>query len=552
MKIKYFKYAFYIFLSGIITLTSCSKDDEPATPESEQPASDINEGNGISKDDLKISKGDIGVIIDARNVAKKGILPAIAEVKIDAKEGNYSKTLDLNEFTNMASISFPIEELSKAAIAELREGVSATVDIKDKDGKSIVSETFTKFSLKENGVRLTIKADQVVSVVPRPSFNPNIPYYLQVVLNGQPTNRVLEAETSPNKANRFVIRKNNFDPKKESTKFYIVPVPGYGTYYIKTKDNYFLGVFPSENSSITTHTIRAVKIDNPDTYLALKYRFSIRTAENGEVYLESHLNKTIDYLFYDQDENIETWQLYSGTSNGSLLYPLHFRIMPATIQWKIETISTEYMKPIFPAADSSFGFNSTLSNCSPGTLEQEVGTEISSEKTATIGWEESLELTSESTYEVSASVEVSASAKFFGVGVDVTASASTSYSVTKGMTTTNTGFGEQSTVESQSFFSSRTIEVLPQTAVLVYDAYQTYSNITIPFVQRYRVRGTDTTNNKVLTGNQIVSQFGFNDFDGVITLVGSDFVELTVRGTTKIDNLIETQSEVKEVTTTCD
>ena len=178
MKTKYYKCLIILVLPSFILLSACSKDEDPITPQEQvENESNLDANDGITVEDLKASKGDIGIIIDARNIAKKGILPAIAEVKIDAKEGNYSKTVNLNEFTNIASISYDVDELSDAEFAELKEGVSATINIKDADGKSILTETFSKFSFKENGARLTIKADAIAPKVSRPSFNTDIPYY---------------------------------------------------------------------------------------------------------------------------------------------------------------------------------------------------------------------------------------------------------------------------------------------------------------------------------------------------------------------------------------
>ncbi|WP_152538486.1 hypothetical protein [Aquimarina macrocephali] len=548
MKIKYFKYAIYIFLSGIITLTSCSKDDEPATPESEQPISDINEGDGISKEDLEANKGDIGIIIDARNVAKKGYSPATAEVKIDATQGEYSRSLVLNEFTNVASISFPIEDLSDAAVNELKEGVSVTIDIKDKDGKTIQIETFTKVSFQKNGTALKISVNTLAEKKKPISFNSAIPYHFQVVVDGELSN--LGIAILKNSSGDFYSRyiKDAFNAtNKIKAQYYLFPVPGKeATFYIRAvgSNHYWRTIQGNIYSSFVYEELANQNLATEE------HEFIIETNDDGSVYIK---NNTHGYILRSKNANAIDGHFMSTGSEDQYYQLANLRIVPATIQWKIDSFGkTEFMKPILPAAETSFGFNSTLVNCSQGTLEQEVGAEISEESSTTIGWEESIELSSESTYEVSASVEASASAKFFGVGVDVTTTVSTGYSVSKGMTTSNTGFGENSVSKTQTFFSNRTIEVLPKTGVLVYDAYQSYKNVIIPFVQRYRVRGTDTSTNETLTGNEIVSQFSFNNFDGVITTIGSDFVEITVRGTMKLDNLIETQSNVKEVTTTCD
>ena len=90
----------------------------------------------------------------------------------------------------------------------------------------------------------------------------------------------------------------------------------------------------------------------------------------------------------------------------------------------------------------------------------------------------------------------------------------------------------------------------------MYDAYQTYSNVEIPFVKRFRIRGNQVNpaNNAVIvpmTGAEIMTQFSFVGFDGVITAIASDYIEITVRGTTHLDNIVQAQSEVRDVSADC-
>jgi len=53
------------------------------------------------------------------------------------------------------------------------------------------------------------------------------------------------------------------------------------------------------------------------------------------------------------------------------------------------------------------------------------------------------------------------------------------------------------------------------------------------------------------TGAEIATQFNFVGFRVVITFVGSDDIEINVRGTTQLDNIVKTQSEVRDVATDC-
>jgi len=68
-------------------------------------------------------------------------------------------------------------------------------------------------------------------------------------------------------------------------------------------------------------------------------------------------------------------------------------------------------------------------------------------------------------------------------------------------------------------------------------------------VQRFRVRGALEGN--ALSGEEIMSQFHFNGFNGIVTEVGSDYIEVNVKGFTKVDKLIDTETSAEDVQTSC-
>ena len=88
-------------------------------------------------------------------------------------------------------------------------------------------------------------------------------------------------------------------------------------------------------------------------------------------------------------------------------------------------------------------------------------------------------------------------------------------------------------------------------ASLVYDAIQFYENIKVPFAQRLRIRGKDFSSGAKLSGKEILSQFHFNNFDGIINEIGSDYLEISLKGVTTMNKVIKTKSEVQEVDPLC-
>src|SRR5690606_36219780 len=118
-------------------------------------------------------------------------------------------------------------------------------------------------------------------------------------------------------------------------------------------------------------------------------------------------------------------------------------------------------------------------------------------------------------------------------------SAGYTYTDTETKTSTN-HFEASSTVETRVSFV-REVTVHPYSAVSVYDAVQTYKNVQLPYVQKLRVSAVDE--GVALTGEEITSQLIANQFGGVVTETGSDYVLITVRGTIQIANLMEARTD---------
>ena len=91
----------------------------------------------------------------------------------------------------------------------------------------------------------------------------------------------------------------------------------------------------------------------------------------------------------------------------------------------------------------------------------------------------------------------------------------------------------------------------PGTAIAVADIYQQYQNIKVPFVQKFRISGKYQEDGMSLTGQEILTQFAFNSFTGVITEIEGEYIEVTVRGNTTIDRIIEASTETRDIPGSC-
>ena len=221
------------------------------------------------------------------------------------------------------------------------------------------------------------------------------------------------------------------------------------------------------------------------------------------------------------------------------------------IDWSIEGIETQYLQPILPAARNGFSFNSTLVNCGEGKLTQTVGNSKTVETVTTVGWQESISTMSSHTSSASLKLGLEVSGSFFGNGATYSAEVTGSYEYTTSSTTETQNWKEATGSTSETFFSQREVTVPPKTASLVYDAYQSYDNIKVNLVQRLRVRATDFNTGNNLSGDEIASQFHFNGFNGVITEIGPDYIEVTLRGVATMDKIFKSKSDVRSVPPNC-
>ncbi len=277
--------------------------------------------------------------------------------------------------------------------------------------------------------------------------------------------------------------------------------------------------------------------------LHARYRFIIKKESNG-LYTINDMSGNPMRNYYNNGKR--SWRT---NISSSIQY---FRIIALDIQWETEVLDTKHLKPIFPSVDTSFGFNSTLRNCGSGTLEQQVGIERVVETTYTSSISESIGLSARVTTSVEASVSATAEASFFGNGGSVTGEVTAGLEVSVEASSTTTLASEQSVTDTQTFFSNRTVTVPSGSASLVYDAYQTYSNVRVPYVKRFRLKGSHTDNSAALSGLEIATQLNITSFTGTTTNIGSDFVEITIRGDMYLDNIVDTQTEVRDVAANCD
>jgi len=532
----------FTFLMMLLLLmgSSCDKDDA-----SDSGDDTVEQNNGISAEELDSYEGDLGILVNTRDLVKKGYNPSKVYISTNAEEGDYNQLLEVDPFNSLAQLSLSVKDLSEAAEAELRNGVELTVQVLNETDGTIITESFSVISFEENGNQIDINASSLAFVALELEFKEGMQHYLQTVdQNGNYSNLIVWKPTDA-QGNNVILeqRASAFNQGTYSEQYLIYKFPGQeNTFAIwsATSDRYLA----TDSGDQTFRQSGAFSYPDgiSDNSLNDRYRFKIIREDNG-LYTINDINGNPMRQYAQNGKN--SWR---ATNSGIIQY---FRIIALDINWDTQELETQHLQPIFPAVETSFGFNSTLRNCGSGSLEQVVGIESSVTTTYTSSFSESIGLSGRVTTSVDASVSATAEASFFGNGGSVTGEVSVGIEVSIEASSMTTTGNETTDSKTTTVSSSRTVVVPAGSASLVYDAYQTYSDVRIPYVKRLRLRGTDSENGTTLSGNEILTQLKVTSFSGTVTNVGSDFAEITVQGNMYLDNIIDTQTEVRDVPANC-
>ncbi len=538
-----------LILISLLVL-GCSKDDGNDGP---PVPTEVEELPGINLDEFDTDQGEIGISINARSIARKGYKPTIADIVVTATTGDYSQKVPFDTFNNMASLSFKNENLSEEAQTELKGGVAVTIRVLDENDNVLAQKEISKLSFTPSPKEEEMSADDLDDLYAKVSIREDVKHYVQIVTSdndavfGAP-NSILFPNTILLNTPIVVSPLEDLDYNSENTEtfttYQFVEIPGEeGVFNISVHngdDIHYLYIVPANSELRIQSKANLIRNGGNNTGTPPNYKFKIDKVEPG-LY-------TITPTFTGNPVSLVNDRLNAGDNSTD---PAYFRILSFDIDWDIQPVASKFMRPILPPSGTSEAYNSTLRNCSSGSLEQTVGRSESLETKEILGWEESMSVSTTQDYSVSVTIEAEVSTKFFGAGGSVKSSVTGSYGFSKSRTATSTRSGAFEETRSTEISTERTQEVPPKTAITVADVYQTYENVRIPYVQRFRIKGKYQENNQALTGQEITTQFAFNSFTGVITDVQDDFIEVTVRGTNVINRLIETETISRDIEDAC-
>ncbi|PHQ30174.1 hypothetical protein [Leeuwenhoekiella nanhaiensis] len=540
-----------ISLTFLFVLTNCSStDDEPIDSGKEGKVEIL--PSPIETADFETDPGEIGISLSTRDIAKLGYSPSKMRVEFPETGDLATKELNVDPYFNICQIRLDNENLSESLKSKLEEGIPVKVTVLDATNTVIQTESFPKYSFKSNAASREVTTATLPDKFTDIRLASDHLYYVQAV--GE-NNQILGAPNANayNSSNIDVplnfLDLNSLDYTKQATKkattFYFDEVDD-GVYNISVRDgDKIFYAYVSYNATARLHvqTFRNHAINGGNTSPAnfKNYRFKIQKAGNGLYKLISEFNNEALSL----SNNI--W--YADSSKDAA----YFRFMDFEIEWNVESVGFSYLQPVLPPSSTQTSYNSTLRNCSTGSLVQTVGSSRTIETTEVAGWEESFSVASNTSLSTTLTLGMEVETRFFGNAATAKAEVSGTYATSNSVTSTSSTNGAFSTSESRSLFQDREITVPPKTAIAVADVYQEYNNIMIPYVQRFRISGRyDKGNGAALSGEEMLTQFAFNKFTGLVTNVQPEYIEITVRGTTSINTLVNTTTETKDLPGACD
>ncbi|SFZ92797.1 hypothetical protein SAMN05428642_102999 [Flaviramulus basaltis] len=538
----------------IATIIACSKDDNPNNQTDEKL---VETQSNINTDEYTNDKGELGISLNSRNLTRKGYTPYKAIITINEGEKSGEYEIDIDPDTNLAFLAFKNKNLSDTAKNELENGVSINVIINDALGTELAIYNSSKISFKPS------PDETEVDNLAKPDIHPiildsNADYYMQILndditsVRGAPSATLITSTSDLNteikiRAGSDLDYVNDTQQTIPFTKFRFEVVDSanniFNIYNPNGNKKHYLYINSSNTLAVQSNANITKNGGNTDASDLENYKFKIQKTDIGKFVIIPVQSGSPLYA------PIGSGNLKPSNTNAS-----YFRILNFEIDWNIESIGTKFLNPILPASKTLAAYNTALKNCSSGSLSQLVGIKKSETRTDTYSWSESIQVstTVEASLSttISTTVEASVNCQFFGASNSVSASATAGISYAHSTTETRTESTEITTSKTIEIASEREITVPPGRGTSAADIYQVYENIKVPYVQTFRVRAK-YENNTSLDGGEIMTQFNFNGFSGVVTEIGSDYIEVSLKGITLINQLIDTTTETRDIPNAC-
>lgn len=575
--IQFARFAYLCLGLTLVLNSGCSKDEDPnpSQPPVNGEEGQLDQGEGISEEDLTTFEGEIGILLDARPYIKKGQPVALLKVTPVDTDFFEPQLLEVDPFTNFARFKLALEDLTDGAEDALRNGIDLSVELLDENEASLFTEALSNVLFKENGTQEALRGQNVADLNTEIYLNPDTPYFIQLVNNeGAIEQKALDNErnlvfggVSPVCLEQAAYldypslnAEADFASDNLSQQFYFQKHRGTQNVYsiISRRTNTYL---KAESSAViglgALYEVAASETTRTGNFESLGAAYKFRIRKEGNTYQLFAFEAETPLAFSKRERECTVLQVTFEYELTTLISVdnipdegQNFRMVTTDVEYETESIETWYGEPILPSPENSFKFNSTLTNCTSRDLVQEVGTEVTESTTMSLSWEETIGLTSSVTSTSSVSVSAEAGVNFFGTGGKVSGTVSQELEVAVEISKSATTAEGQSSTSENTILTGRTVTVSPGKQVLAYDAVQTYPDISVPFVQRLKISGRNSSG-VALTGEELATQTAFGGFTGTITEIGANSIEITVRGTTTFKQAVDAISEASESDASC-
>lgn len=527
---KTISYSFIFTIAvGLLMFSSC-KDNSVGTEPTDNGETEI-----VNEVDVELptDSGEVGLVINVREITRKGYRPSEAVVDLQDYPG-FNETLQIDPVTNVAVLRIAKEDLSEEQQNAFEAGTPIGITIYD-ENQNILTDYFDNQQVLDDSNEPLVLATDLDYKVPPVSLREGIPYYIQpeAPIPGEGNfddGMVLVSNTS---------RLYSFDLPEEGIydfQYFFKPVAGSdSTYHIHRKDQDLIQFFRLEGTELIEIT------ENENEAL----EFVLDQDEDGWVRIrEMGTNRymTITEGTSATDDHRKALRMQTNTDH-------RFRFISANIDWNASDRGTTYHQPVTPPAQLDFAYEATIRNCTPGILTETVGnseTRVSRRITTTA---EKLELFGS----VTSSLDVSIGAEIGGdlYGAKASVNMSVGLEVSTSVTTSEERTLSRESEVTTEVSRTRSLEIPAFTGVEVYDAVRTVRGAKVPFTQVLRITA-NYTNGPALTGDEIMTQMLVNFVSGIPVAVGQDYVDVGIGGEISIENMYDVETGADELPGACD
>jgi len=497
--------------------------------------------------DIPLYSGSIGLVVDARDIFKRGYRPRTAEISF-AGQAAFNTVLTIDSLTDVAILIIENDSLSAAQKDAFAAGIATTIVIRD--------ATQSELGRLEEVLSVD-DANTPVPITPsRPALVPPLVLGSGALYLLQPEGYSELLTRAQSNAGYAVLPYPQTNLARQQFRFTQQPDSSYLVGHAGAADSILClpeppplpPPFPASFPRLQLDSLPSTGSDNctgGEAYLVLE--------QDADSLMRLKLKGTGEYVAWVNLNGLLFQHLVGGAFvPNSRDDASRFRLMSDDIDWTFSDRGTSFDQPILPPAQLYFAYTGTLTNCSSAILTETVGETSTRSITHTFTTLESVQLFTGLTTTSGIKLSASAGVKVPPLSdVKIGAEVSGEIKFTTDLTVKRDNTIEDATTTTVAVSRERQLQVPAFTAVTVADYVKTIKNVTQPFTQRSRARGAHRSNGAPLSGLEIATQLRFNQFQGVMTRVGADYVEFTIRGQVQVDQFLVGETTVREKVNAC-